>query len=191
MIKLVTDSPCNPTSGLRVTSQDIWLTTLLFAALDAVIIVPLFILFKVNIFQVAWWSVVGGSALFWGVVSVVAAARFWDLYYRYIYPSWLRPLMPLDIVLYAIIGLVIWYLALSRLVGTPPPLAFALLGGAQGIAEHLFGIYVLRILDKVPWLQGVPPLPVIVFSFFEYVLYWTLVLWLALGLVKLGALVRG
>lgn len=189
MIKIVTGNPCTPTSGLQVTSQDIWLTTLLFAALDAVILVPLFILFKVSIFPVAWWPVVGGSALFWGVVSVVAAASFWDLYYRYIYPPWLRPLMPLDIVLYAIIGLVIWYLALRLAI--PPPLAFALLGGAQGVTEHLFGIYVLRILDKVPWLRGVPPLPVVVFSFFEYVLYWTLVLWLALGLVKLGALVRG
>lgn len=189
MLKIVTDSSCNPTSGLQVTSQDIWLSTLLFAALDVVILAPLLILFKANVLQSAWWPVVGGSALFWGVVSVVAAAGFWDFYYRYIYPPWLRPLMPLDIVLYAIIGLAIWYLALRLAI--PPPLAFALLGGAQGIAEHLFGIYVLRILDKVPWLQGVPPLPVVVFSFFEYVLYWTLVLWLALGLVKLGTLVRG
>lgn len=47
-------------------------------------------------------------------------------------------------------------------------------------------IYILRILDRVPLLQGLDPLPVLVFSFFEYVLYWALVAWLALGLFKIG-----
>lgn len=62
---------------------------------------------------------------------------------------------------------------------------FVVLGGVEGIAEHVFGIYGLCILEKVPWLQGLALLPVLFFSFFEYVLYWTLVAWLALGLNKL------
>ena len=95
----------------------------------------------------------------------------------------LRWLVPLDLVLYGAIGLGLWWLAL-RLPG-PVVLSFVLLGGLEGVAEHVVGILGLRILDRVPWLHGLAPLPILVFSFFEYVLYWTLVAWLAWGLAQL------
>jgi hypothetical protein len=63
---------------------------------------------------------------------------------------------------------------------------FAILGGLEGVIEHILGIYGLHILEQVPWLQEVTALPVLVFSFGEYVLYWSLVGWLAFGLTKVG-----
>jgi hypothetical protein len=63
---------------------------------------------------------------------------------------------------------------------------FVVLGGLEGVAEHIFGIYALHILDKVPWLSGLPPMPLIIFSFFEYIVYWSLTAWLGLVLLKLG-----
>jgi hypothetical protein len=62
---------------------------------------------------------------------------------------------------------------------------FLLLGGLEGILEHVFGIYGLHILDKVPWLQGTPPIPVIIFSFSEYIVYWAVVAWMAYGRLAL------
>ena len=62
---------------------------------------------------------------------------------------------------------------------------FALLGGLEGVLEHLFGFYLLDILQKVPFLQGLPPGPLLVFSFFEYVFYWSLTAWIGFGLAKL------
>jgi hypothetical protein len=123
--------------------------------------------------------------LFWGIVAIIATFGFWDLYYSYFYPSWIRWLVPLDLLLYGAIGLGIWWLAL-RLPG-PAVMWFALLGGVEGILEHVLGIYGLRILERVPWLQGLAPLPILIFSFFEYALYWTLVAWLGLGLTRLIA----
>ena len=64
------------------------------------------------------------------------------------------------------------------------------MGGVEGIIEHLIGVYGFHILERVAWLRGLSVLPVAVFSFFEYVLYWTLVAWLVLGLVKVGGLLR-
>lgn len=171
----------------RLTSQDVWLSTLLFGGLDALLLSPLLLVFQDAAFQRATWFTGAASALFWGVLAGFALLAFWELYYRHFYPAWVRWLAPLDVLFYGAIGLGLWWLAVRA--GWSPVLAFVLLGGVEGIVEHLFGIYILRILAKVPLLQGLNPLPVLVFSFFEYALYWALVAWLALGLFKIGGLI--
>ena len=168
---------------IRLTSRHVWLSTWLCGGVSLLLLIPLLLVFKEGAFRRATLSVAGTSALFWGVVAVVAVLRFWELYYVYFYPPWVRWLVPLDLLLYGAIGFGLWWLAL-RLPG-PVVLGFVLLGGIEGVAEHVVGILGLHILDKVPWLQGLAPLPILIFSFFEYVLYWTLVAWLAWGLVHL------
>jgi hypothetical protein len=167
---------------VRLTSQDVWLSTLLFGGLSFIAFASLLFVTPEPGFKIAVWPIGIAAALFWGALAIFAVFSFWDLYYRHFYPTWMRWLTPLDVLLYSAIGLGLWVLAVR--VGRQPVLAFVLLGGVEGIAEHLFGIYILRILDRVPLLQGLDPLPVLVFSFFEYVLYWALVAWLALGLFK-------
>ena len=171
---------------LRLTAQDMWRATLLFWGAGLIILLPLLAVFRDPASQRAARIVGTASALFWGALSIVAIFGFWELYYRHFYPAWARWLIPLNVLLYGAIGLGMWWLAL-RLPG-PAVLWFVLLGGVEGIVEHLVGVYGFRILEKVDWLQGLSVLPVVVFSFFEYVLYWTLVAWLALGLVKVGGL---
>jgi hypothetical protein len=154
----------------RLTNQEVWIATLVFIGMDVLSLPPLpFMLRKISapdLLQPIFF-------LFWG----------WDLYYRFFYPKWIRWFAPLDIPLYGAIGVGMWWLA-SRLPG-PIILWFVLLGGMEGIVEHILGIYGFRILRKVPWLKDVSPAPALVFSFFEYVFYWTLVAWLAFGFSKL------
>lgn len=168
---------------LKLTHQDLWLSTLFFAILSLITLIPLVILFRDELFESSAWTTVGAAAIFWGVAATVAIFGFWDLYYVYIFPAWARWLAPLDTLLYGIIALSMWWLAL-RLPGVAA-LWFVTLGGIAGIIEHVLGIYGLHILDKVPWLQGIAPLPVVVFSFFEYAFYWSLVAWLAFILARL------
>jgi hypothetical protein len=173
---------------IHLTSRHVWLSALIFGVLALALLVPLVLLSRASAlgdpgFASAVRPLTAAAALFWGIVAIVALLRFWDLYYHYFYPAWVRYLVPLDLPLYGVIGLGMWWLAV-HLPG-PPLLGFVLLGGLEGIAEHLLGIYGFRILDRVPWLRGLAPLPVVVFSFFEYVLYWTLVGWLALGLAQI------
>lgn len=167
---------------IKLSTQDIWLSTLLFFSLDVLVLVPmLFVMLKIDIGRPIW-TIGGCSAIFWGVFATIAIFGFWGLYYQYIFPEWVRWLAPLDSLLYGFIGIGLWWLAL-HLPGQTV-LWFVVLGGVEGILEHILGIYAVGILEKVPWLQGIPPTPVLVFSFFEYIFYWSLVAWLAFGLTK-------
>jgi hypothetical protein len=167
---------------IKLSTQDIWFSALIFGVMGGVLALPLAFLYKDVYFKASPVPITLASALFWGFTATLAILGFWELYYKYIFPASLRWLAPLDLFLYAAFGLGMWWLA-SHLPGRAI-LWFVLLGGLEGIVEHLFGIYGLRILEKVPWLQGASPLPLVIFSFFEYIFYWTLVGWLGLGLLK-------
>lgn len=168
---------------VRLTSQDYWLGAALAAVGAMILIAPLLPLFRNHDFKRAAASTGLSSALFWGVLATLAIFGFWGLYYQYLFPAWLRWFAPFDALLYAAIGLGMWWLA-TRLPG-PSVIWFILLGGIESILEHLVGIYGLRILEKVPMLRGVAPFPALTFAFFEYAVYWALVLWLSLALLKL------
>jgi hypothetical protein len=169
---------------IKLTTQDVWLSTLLFGAAGLVLLLPLAFAYRDSAFQRSAASLTLASALFWGVCATAAILLAWDFYYQFIYPAWSRWLAPLDALLYGLLGLGMWWLAL-RLPGSPV-VWFVILGGLEGVAEHIFGIYFVHILDKVPWLSGLPPLPLIIFSFFEYMVYWSITAWLGLVLFKLS-----
>jgi hypothetical protein len=169
---------------IKLTTQDVWMSTLLFSVGGLVLLLPLAFAYRGPAFQRSALALTLASALFWGVCATAAVIFAWDFYYQYIYPAWSRGLAPLDALFYGLLGLGMWWLAL-RLPGSPV-VWFVVLGGLEGVAEHIFGIYILHILDKVPWLGGLPPMPLIIFSFFEYIVYWSLTAWLGLVLLKLG-----
>jgi hypothetical protein len=171
---------------VKLTVQDIWISTLIFGLAGILLLLPLLFVFRPAAFQRAAWPLAIASGVSWGAMATIAILIFWDLYYQYIFPAWARRWAPLDALLYAAIGLGMWWLA-CRLPG-PPVLWFVLLGGLEGIAEHVLGIYGLHILEKVPMLQGAPVAPVVIFSFFEYILYWSIVAWLGFCLLKLAQL---
>jgi hypothetical protein len=165
--------------SMKLTQQDVWLSSGLFAALAVVSGSLLAVFYEPNLFSRSSWVVTVSSAIFWGTLAVFMAYRFWDEYYRYFYPTWMKSLLPVSILLYSAVGYALW--AISSRAGSPAIAVFLLLGGAAGVLEHAFAIEVLEVLEKVPMLQGLTAGPVLLFSFVEYSLYWSLVGWLSLA----------
>lgn len=162
---------------IRLTEKDIWNSTIFFGLVGIALFLVITWLVRDPAFRKAALPVTLASGIFWGVLSILVMWLGWDLYYRYFYPAWMRWLAPLNFILYGLIGLGLWALAV-RLPGSAL-LWFILFGAAEGVLEHILGIYGMRILDKVPWLQGLPAGPLLLFSFFEYIVYWDLTAGLA------------
>jgi hypothetical protein len=167
----------------RLSNQEVWITTLLFLVMDILTLIPLYFVLNKTFASDLLQPIAAASAMFWGLLVILFFFRGWDVYYRFFYPTWFRRLVVFDIPLYGAIGTGLWCLA-YHLSGVSI-LWFVLFGGLEGIVEHVAGIFGFRILDKVPWLKDVKPVPALSFSFFEYVFYWSLVAWLAVGFLKL------
>jgi len=161
----------------KLTSEMFWLSALVAGIVDIIFVFLLALCIKPTRFRQLNWALTGTSTILWGVFATACLWGFWDLYYRYFYPGWVRWLAPLDALLYGAIALALWWLAL-RLPGNSV-VNFCLLGGLESVLEHLVGIYGLGILEKVPIFQGVCPAPALVFAFFEYIFYWSVVLGIA------------
>jgi multisubunit Na+/H+ antiporter MnhB subunit len=162
---------------VKLTSEDYWIGALVTALIAAVMALLLAWRIKPSRFRQLTWALAGASAIFWSVFGTAMLLFFWDPYYSHFYSGWMRWLAPLNALLYGVIGLALWWLSV-RLPGNTI-VNFCLLGGLESIPEHLWGIYGLDVLDKVPLLQGVSPASVLAFAVPEYVLYWGIVLCLA------------
>lgn len=173
-------------NNTQITHQDLQFSTLLFFVLGLAALLPLVFVFDDAAFRQTSIQIGLASALFWFILAGFAIIFFWDIYYSYIFPAWFRGFMTLNIFLYTGIGLAMWWVAIQ--FPGPSILIFVILGGIEGVIEHIYGISFLRILEKVPWLKGLNPTQVLIFSFFEYVFYWSLVAWIAFFLFWLGIL---
>lgn len=160
-----------------ITHDELRASTIAFSILASVLCVSLVLGPSETAMPRTWIAVVAASAIFWGLVSLIAFQIFWDIYYQYIYPAWLKRWGPLNIVVYGSIGYGIWLL--SGRHSNLGALLFVFIGGIEGVLEHVWGIYKLDVLEKVPWLRGLRIPPVLAFSFVEYIVYWAIVLWIA------------
>lgn len=155
-------------------------TTLFFVLVDLGLVWFLVRRLRPERFLQLGWRLVAASALFWGLFALALIGIYWTDYYRYFIPAWGRWLAPATFLTYSLIGASLYWLA-RRLPGNPV-FNFVLLGGLESIPEHLLGIYVFKILEGVPMLQGSTPQAILVFAVFEYVLYWGVVVLLAIAL---------
>jgi hypothetical protein len=163
--------------------------TPIFFALSLILVGLLVWRLKPAHFRLLSWQAVGiGSALFWGVFAGVMIWYAWDFYYRFYAPSWDRIAGPLGaIVLYFLLGLLQRWAAL-RLPGNPI-VSFCLLGGLESVPEHAIAIYRFHIL-QIPFLQDTTAAAIFIFAYFEYVVYWSLVLCLAIAVDRLLSHIR-
>lgn len=162
---------------ISLTTEDYGMGTVVASLMAVVIVFLLAWRVEPSQFGQRGWAVAGASAIFWSIFSTAMLWILWDVYYRHIFSGWARWLAPLNALLYGAIGFVLWWLAL-RLPGNAI-VNFCLLGGLESLPEHLWGIYGLGILDQVPVLEEASPVSILVFAVPEYVVYWGVVLGLA------------
>ena len=167
---------------IHLTEKDIWNSTIFFGTVGIILGLILLKVYPAGNFRENALQITLAAGLFWGVLATLLMWLGWDIYYQHLYPAWMRWLAPLDLILYALIGLGMWALAVW-LPGSPL-IWFIFFGAVEGVLEHILGIYAMHILDKVPWLQGLPAGPLLIFSFFEYTVYWGLTAGLAWVLQK-------
>ena len=95
---------------IKLTDRDVWMSTILFGVLSMLLLIPLHFIFHSTLYIKSVLAFTFGSGIFWGMMALLLVRRFWNLYYVYFYPQWLRPLTPLSSILYAAIGTGIWWL---------------------------------------------------------------------------------
>ena len=166
---------------IKISSETFWLCALVTVLVDVGLVLFLARRIRPDCYRRLHWAVVLAAAVFWVSYGLLLFALTWESYYAKFLPdpvdrSLARSL--LELLIYPPIGLLLWWLAL-RLPGSPV-VNFCLLGGLQALPEHLWGIYGLDMLERVPFLQEASPASVLAFAVPEYVLYWGSVLSLAL-----------
>lgn len=160
-----------------VTSEMLWLGTLIFAVIDAVFVPILAWRIRAATFRQFKWTLVTATAIFWSAIWTWALVNFWDSVYHYVFPAWARWLIPpVYGLLFAGVGLLFWWLAI-RLRGNPVA-SFCLLGGLWGMMTHLWAVH-LGIVDKPPVLQGVAPAAAVIVAVFEFMFYGCIILSMA------------
>jgi hypothetical protein len=163
--------------GSKITSETLWLGTLYFAAINAVFIPILAWRINPATFRRIKWALVFTAAIFWSSLWLWGLANFWDSIYHYVFPVWAHWLIPPTFgLLYAGISLLFWWLAV-RLRGNAV-VNFCLFGGLWGMITHLFAVSI-GIVTKPPVLQGAAPAATVIFAIFEFMLYWCIILTIA------------
>ncbi len=157
---------------------------------------PLFILIAVITVLILVWRIKPGefratqwlnfciaAGVFWGCFSLILVLTMWDRFYRHFAPPYYYFVALLaSIFVYPIWSLALRWIAL-RLPGNPI-VWFCILGGLQAIFEHAIAVYRLDLL-AVPFLAGSTPTAIFIFSFFEYIVYWGIVVYLAVVIRRL------
>jgi len=113
-----------------------------------------------------------------------AAWTFWDTCYAAVVPPWGRVAAPFVGVVDGGLGWVFWWIA-RRVSPRHPVVPFLALGGLLSLPGHLHGIYSWGLLEKCSVVRGITPASALVFGVFEFAVYWSVVLLVAHGLVRL------
>jgi hypothetical protein len=168
--------------NFNVLSEQLWMDTVVIALVDVAFIAFLTWRIKPSRFRELKWTLAVTAAVFWSAFGIVLVSVFWNTYYRYFFPGWLRSggILLFVPALYGSFALAFHWLAL-RAPGNPI-LNFCLLGGLESLIEHLWGIYGLKILE-IPLIQQASPASILAFAFPEYIFYWCIVIGIA-GLVQ-------
>jgi hypothetical protein len=171
-----------------VTSAALWRDALFFALLDLPLGYFLARRLPKPAFRKIRTPLVVAAAIFWGAFGFSLVRIFWNGYYRFFYPEWLASggIVLLATPMFSLLAWAFHALAV-RLPGIPM-VTFYLLAGAESVLEHLLGILAFGILT-IPLLHGIDPLPMLAFAIPEYILYWSIVILLAMLLQALWGII--
>jgi hypothetical protein len=161
----------------QITTELLYTGALMFALIDAVYISLLVWRVSEDSFRRLKWALVISAALVWWGIWSWAIGNFWETVYVYVFPAFAKTWAPwIAFVSAGAVTLGLW--ALSMRIKGKSVLVFLLLGGALGSLTHIWAVY-RGVVTKPPMLQGASPLGAVIFAFFEYILYWCVILTLA------------
>jgi hypothetical protein len=167
-------------TDIKITTELLYQGTLIFALMDVVYMSLLTWRVERESFYRQKWTLPLAAALVWFGIWRWAIVNFWETVYAYVFPAWGRVWIPVIAFCAAgAIALGLWMLATRSRWN--PVLVYCLLGGLLGSLTHIWAVY-RGVVTKPPMLQGASPLAAIVFAFFEYILYWCIILTLAVGM---------
>ncbi len=161
----------------KITTDLLYKGALVFALMDAVYIPLLAWRVSAETFRRLKWNLVVAAAVIWFGIWSWAIGNFWETVYSYVFPAWAQTWTPWIAFFSAgAVAFLFWTLAVRTGVRAVP--IYCLLSGILGSLTHLWAVY-RGVVAKPPMLQGASPLAAIVFAFFEYILYWCVILTLA------------
>ena len=159
--------------GLKITTEILLQGALLFAAIDLLLVPLLVWRVRPALFQHMQPELLGVTAVFWCGLWFWAISYYWESVYRYLFPlrsRWLLPFLMAALTTSA--AAMAWRLA--RRSQRFPTAAYLLLGGLWGSLTHIWAVYV-GVVDKPPMLQGASPIAAVIVAFFEFMLYWCVI----------------
>jgi len=171
---------------VAITSEVFWWSAPVTALIDVGLVLFLARRTGRSRFRQLHWPVVLASGIFWMSLGLFFFETTWASFYARFLPDPANRSLNrflFELLLYPALGLAMWWLA-ARLPGNPA-VTFCLLGGLEALPEHLWGIYRLDMLDKVPFLREASPIAVLAFAVPEYVLYWGSALAMALPVERM------
>jgi len=159
-----------PLQGVHVTTAILWRGTVLFALLDAALLSLLARRVTEPGFRALRGTILALTAVFWFCLwLVLASIVYWDRVYAYVFPAWLRWLLPVgQAALTTGVAAVAFALA-TRLPGRAV-VGYCLLGGVWGSLAHVWAV-AMGIVQKPPMLRGASALAAVVIAFFEFTFY--------------------
>ena len=165
----------NIPDDLKVTTEILWRAALLFAMVDVVLITILTRLVKPQVLFNMKWRLITVMAIFFCLLfGSIMSIIFWDSVYSYVFPSWIRWIIPPAYgILFSLAGLFFWWLAFR--LPTNPVMNFCILGGFWGFLTHFIAIQ-RGLLEKPPMLQGASSISALTIATFEFIFYWCICL---------------
>jgi hypothetical protein len=124
------------------------------------------------------------TGLLWLGLWIWAVGFFWHSVYSYVFPAWARWLLPPgQAVLTGAIAVLAYRLAIR--LPRHPVVGYCLLGGVWGLLSHILAIW-RGILEKPPMFEGAHPVAAVVLAFFEFTLYFCIVVAVSALAVAVG-----
>jgi hypothetical protein len=165
----------NIPDNIRVTTEILWKGAMFFALIDVILITILTRLVNPNdLFKMKWRLIIFMAIFFCILFGSLVSIIFWDSVYCYVFPDWIRWIIPPSYgLLFSLIGLFFWWFAFR--LPTNPVLNFCILGGFWGLVTHILAIH-RGILEKPPMLQGASSISALTIATFEFIFYWSICL---------------
>jgi hypothetical protein len=170
-----------------VTSELLWRATAFVMPIDVLLLLVVGRYVSSGLFGRLKWHLAAAAclvyALLWGILGSV---YFWETVYKAIFPAWSRWLLPVGYgLLFGVLAVAFWHASMAaprwRAVW------FCLFGGLVSLVGHTIGIS--RGLLRVPLLAGASAVSALVFGVFEFIVYWCVIVGLAVAARRLGLMV--